>query len=232
MHSTLTHGCFAEIDRVGSTLKPGCSASEAYSILATDANAVDLVTAHHFIINTASLSFIDSLQRKEQVKANMTITGNDVSSEDARESAKEHWVTHGSIRLTKTERLALISGKELSDQHVNAFQQLLKAKVTNLHGLQNTVLQETYCLAERPPGVTALQIIHVRRSHWVALEMADSSVDVYDSSYTSITTDTQKTIAKLLHCKEKFISTNIMNVSKQAGVNRLWIKTNSVLILL
>ena len=86
---------------------------------------------------------------------------------------------------------------------MNAFQQLLKAKVTNLHGLQNTVLQETYSLAEQPPGATALQIIRVRRSHWVALEMADSSIDVYDLSYTSITTDIQKKIAKLLHCKEK-----------------------------
>lgn len=215
---TLTHGCFAEIDRVGGTLKPGCNTSEACSILATDANAVDLLTARHFIINTASLSFIDSLQREVQVKANVSINVDDVNSKDARDSAKEHWVTHGSIKLTKTERLALTSGKELSDQHVNAFQHLLKVTVENLHGLQNTVLQETYSLAERPPGVTALQIIHVRRSHWVALEMAQSSVDVYDSSYTSITTDTQKTIAKLLHSKEKSICTNIMNVSRQAGV--------------
>ena len=152
------------------------------------------------------------------MKTNVAITVYDISSEDACGSAKDHWVTHGSIRLTKTERVALTSGKELTDQHVNAFQHLLKVTVTNLHGLQNTVLQETYCLAEQPPGVTALQIIHVRRSHWVALEMADSSVDVYDSSYTSLTTDTQKTIAKLLHCKEKSISTNIMNVSRQAGV--------------
>ena len=58
---TLTHGCFV-------------NTSEACSILATDVNAVDLLTAHHFIINTASLSFIDTLQREVQVKANVAIT--------------------------------------------------------------------------------------------------------------------------------------------------------------
>ena len=69
---TLTHGCFAEINSIGSTLKPGCNTTEACSILASDANAIDLLTACHFIINTASISFIDSLQKKVQVKANVT----------------------------------------------------------------------------------------------------------------------------------------------------------------
>ena len=64
-----------------------------------------------------------------------------------------------------------------------------------------------------------MQIIHVRKSHRVALEVAGSNdVFVYDSSYTLLSTDTQRTIAQLLHCKEKSITTHVMNVAKQSGV--------------
>ena len=76
----VTHGCFAEIDRVGGTLKPGGSIFEACSTLATDANAVDFLTSCHFIITTASLSFTYSLQRKVPVKVNMTVTVDNVYS--------------------------------------------------------------------------------------------------------------------------------------------------------
>ena len=65
----------------------------------------------------------------------------------------------------------------------------------------------------------SLQIIHVRNNHWIALEISGSTVSVYDSSYTSLSADTQNTIAQLIYCKEKEITTNIMNISKQTGSN-------------
>ena len=61
---TLSHGCFEEIDRVSYISKPGSSTSESTSILPTDANAVDLFTAQHFTLSTASASFMVSLLEK------------------------------------------------------------------------------------------------------------------------------------------------------------------------
>ena len=60
-----------------------------------------------------------------------------------------------------------------------------------------------------------LQIIHIRGSHWAAIQMVnDNEVLLYDSAYRSVILDTVDVISKLVHCVKSSI---IMNVSKQAG---------------
>ena len=103
--------------------------------------------------------------------------------------------------MSKKDRHEISSGKKLSDLHVNAYQFLLKEKLSYLHGLQNTLLQHKIPLNLKESSLT-LQIIHVRNNHWIALEIS-GTVSVYDSSYTSLSADTQNTIAQLIRCKEK-----------------------------
>ena len=63
----------------------------------------------------------------------------------------------------------------------------------------------------------SLQIIHTRRSHWAALQFCDGNVYLYDSAYTSISTDTLEVIAQLVHTKEQSIKIQMMNVAQQSG---------------
>lgn len=58
----------------------------------------------------------------------------------------------------------------------------------------------------------SLQIIHTQSSHWAAL-----CVCLYDSAYTSTSTDTLEVIAQLVHPKEQLIKIQMMNVAQQTG---------------
>ena len=63
-----------------------------------------------------------------------------------------------------------------------------------------------------------LQIIHIRGSHWAAIQMVkDNEVLLYDSAYSTVTMDTVDVISKLIHCMESIITIHVMNVSKQVG---------------
>lgn len=69
-------------------------------------------------------------------------------------------------RSNKKDRQDVVNGKELTDLHINAYQQLIKNRLPNIHGLQDTVLQEVRPLKHSK----SLQIIHVRNSHWAVFE--------------------------------------------------------------
>ena len=51
------------------------------------------------------------------------------------------------------------------------------------------------------PGTPAVHILHTRNSHWANLYVEDSSICLFDSSFTSIMPGTLETIAKLINCK-------------------------------
>ena len=122
---------------------------------------------------------------------------------------------YGQLILTRKERQEILHGKQLTDLHVNAYQTLLKQRKENINGLQDTLLQISRPLPSLS-GLT-LQIIHVGSSHWATLRVSENDVYVYDSSYTSISTDTQNVIATLLCSSADAITAHIMNVSKQTG---------------
>ena len=79
---------------------------------------------------------------------------------------------YGGIALSKKDCYELTNGKELSDLHVNAYQALLKSNFPQINGFQNTILQQKYPLEHSE----ALQVIHVRKSHWAAIQTSGSNV--------------------------------------------------------
>lgn len=101
------------------------------------------------------------------------------------EADSETRVRYGNIVLLKKDRQHIVLGKQLNDQHVNAYQQLLKEKMGNINGLQDTLYQRKKSLQAMSTGLT-LQIIHVQGSHWAALRISGNDVFVYDSSYTTV----------------------------------------------
>ena len=131
--------------------------------------------------------------------------------------AKEYWTICCGITLFRKDLQQIQSGKELSSLHVNAFQNLLKRKYPHIGGLQSTLLQKRSPLKQTDVGCMSLQIIHTRNSHSAALQICDSDVCLYDSAYTSASTDTLEVIAQLLRCKSHSIKIEMMNIAQQTG---------------
>ena len=94
---------------------------------------------------------------------------------------------------------------------------LLKKQFEHVGGLQNTLMQRKSPLQVQDVHQTILQVIHVRNSHWVALQVTGNTVSLYDSAYNTISKDAFEVIAKLVWCKDTAIAINVMNVAKQAG---------------
>ena len=54
----------------------------------------------------------------------------------------------------------------------------------------------------------------MKKNHWATIKITGSNVYLYDSSNKSASGSTEKTIAQLVHSKDKHISIHIMNISK------------------
>ena len=122
------------------------------------------------------------------------------------------------IKLTKKDHHNILSGKELSDLHVNAYQNLLETSFPSIHGFQNTLLQHKCPLLKHtdPCGQT-LKVVHIRKSHWAALQIRSGNVELYDTAYTSASEETMHIIAQLVRCNDHGLTVHMMNVTKQSG---------------
>lgn len=214
MHSylcTLTYKCFE-------TQEDGLNFSSD-SVTNVDLQKRNLATAKSLTLTPNTLSQIEKLI--------LASTSNDPPvNQTGMPSCKpdrDAWVKHGGILLTKKEKHEILNKKELSDMHINAFQNLMKRSYPHISGLQNTLLQNTAMNCKLPRETSmVLQIIHIKTSprsgHWAALQIFENDeVHLYDSAYTSAVGDSKETIAKLIHSEKDYIKINIMNVSKQRG---------------
>ena len=127
------------------------------------------------------------------------------------------WTRCGSVKLCKKQRQDLISGKELCDLHVNAFQNILKSQFPEIKGLQSTLLQRKKPISKIDLAAgKVLQIVHMP-SHWVTYQLFTSEVYFYDSAYSSVLADRLDILAQLLRTEQSSFTIKIMNVSKQSG---------------
>ena len=140
-------------------------------------------------------------------------------------TAKDHWVKCGGISLNKRDLQRLTSGKELSDLHINAFQNLLKMQFSSIGGLQSTLLQQNK-LPLSNKKENNLQAINISVSstvkHWAVLEIKNKSIFLYDSAYTSVAGDGKQVIAHLINTNEDQLTVHMMNISKTVQDYRLW----------
>ena len=61
---------------------------------------------------------------------------------DLSTTIKDHWTKCGGICLSKRDLQKFTGDKELSDLHINAFQNLLKGQIDSIGRLQSTLLQQ------------------------------------------------------------------------------------------
>ena len=217
---TLPHGCFEKMEKAHDV------STKISSIQKCDPKKLDLATAYHLTLTKSALVHIQTLlepmardtSSSSQPADVITIDDDTQSDSHASASATDgYWTEYGRVVLRRKELQEIMCGKELTDLHVNAFQNLLKRQFPLIGGLQSTLLQTKSPLQHKESGEMLLQIIHTRGSHWAALQICGKDVYLYDSAYTSVTTDTLDMIAQLLRSKDHCIQIQIMNVAKQTG---------------
>ena len=105
------------------------------------------------------------------------------------------WLSLKGIELTETDKSMIISGKMLTDKHINFAQEILKMQFHNLTGLQSTLVLSKH---QKLPATS--QIIHCRGNHWIVASNIQSSpkvLQVFDSLYSSVDGMTMKLLTKL-----------------------------------
>ena len=123
--------------------------------------------------------------------------------------------------MTEADRNIIISGEQLTDNHINFAQLILKKQFDRLLGLQSTLLLSK--LKAPLPSTGALQVIHSRGSHWIVASMigfSSGEVMVFDSLYSSIDRTTMKLILQLfgLNVKVKLEMSPQQHGVKDCGV--------------
>ncbi len=107
------------------------------------------------------------------------------------------WLKLKGICLTKMDKDIIVSGKELTDKHINFSQEIIKMQFPHVSGLHSTLFLATY---PHPPVTSAhIQIVHARGNHWVAVTNIGcaSKVLVFDSLYSSVDKETLKLVTTI-----------------------------------
>ena len=142
----------------------------------------------------------------------------EIGDTDDEAEVSDAWVTSPLYTLTSTEREVLSSsGEWLSDAIVSAAQSLMQQQFPAMSGLQHCALQETLSFdVHRSPFV---QIVNVDNVHWVTVSNVgceQGTVNVYDSSFSSVYESTVNVIASMVFHPGPELKVRLMNVAKQA----------------
>ena len=172
---TLPGGCFENTESVCTTNNIGKINSES----------IETLTMKIFHLNLNVMSGIQNIFH-DCNSTGIPIQQKLVVSPDNTTKHKTHyWTKCGSILLTKKDSQQIVNEKELTDLHINAFQNIARVQFPNVGGLHNTLLlHKTTLLLE--DYEQSLQIIHIKdRFHWASLQVIDKDIYLYDSLFTT-----------------------------------------------
>ena len=164
---------------------------------------------------TAAAESLPPDNKKRKISSALTPTS---AADSVVNSHTEEWVRCGYLILTHHDRSILLTGKELSDKHIDFAHSLLRLQFPVLNGLQSTLFQS------RSQGlksnVNALQIVHSRGNHWIVattLQCIPGEVKIYDSIYDSLDTGTLQVVKRLFNNGKEMKVTMVNGAPKQAG---------------
>ena len=142
----------------------------------------------------------------------------EIGDTDDEAEVSDAWVTSPLYTLTSTEREVLSSsGEWLSDAIISAAQSLMQQQFPAVSGLQHIALQET--LSFDVHRSSFVQIVNVDNVHWITVSNVgceQGTVNVYDSSFSSVYESTVNVIASLVLHPGPELKVRLMNVAKQA----------------
>ena len=126
----------------------------------------------------------------------------DGSDSDDNGSNYSEWVRRDKSVLSITDKMIIESGDELTDQHIQMAQYLLKSQFPLIGGLYNTLKQR-----QRVIGCTTntIQIIYCsRREHWIMVSTKGcpaGEVNVYDSIFDKLDYETRDIVKRMFLVK-------------------------------
>ena len=117
------------------------------------------------------------------------------------------WLTYDQQVLTLVDKALIVSGDELTDEHINFAQAVLKQQ-HGISGLWSSLLLSTM---RSPVTTPALQIMHCRGNHWLVVTAIGYSL------YSSLDKATHDLIIKLF-AADACINAKMEECPKQSGV--------------
>ena len=189
-------------------------ASERKSVQNFGILSNSIIIGTTFEITNETLTYINSQITTPIV--DLTTIDDNPSQDAAADSPK--WLKCGNISLTQRDRSILMNGCKLTDNHIDAAQQLLQAQFNQIKGLQSPLFQNTRRLQQQRD---VLQILHIDKWHWAVIstfgETNPDHVTYYDSMFSFLSLNTQSTIINLLQPKSSQLHVKIMGAPIQSG---------------
>ena len=117
--------------------------------------------------------------------------------------ARPSFLTLRNFTSMRDEDMAeILAGHDLSDEHMNAGQALLKEKFGHrIAGFQHTAVSAAPNCIDHYGGGDFIQVLHVGGSHWVLvsnIECAEGQVCVYDSLNRKISSEVAAAICRMV----------------------------------
>ena len=138
---TTSHGCFSEFNETAVK-------QDESSFVDLDQAKLDLTTAKSLKLTQAALSFINTLVINNSIKQKVQHQNGKTSDEpvivdDASPTplGDDCCTICGDVQLSRKDLQQILSGKKLMDNHIDAFQNLIKMHFPSVGGLQTTLLQ-------------------------------------------------------------------------------------------
>ena len=156
-----------------------------------------------------------------QMQSNCTITGITKREQSTNKKAYKTQPKSGKVpakkaTATSDEKLdvAVKQGKWFGDAHLNEAMKMIQSQFPSLAGFHNSLLGQN--LSFPVTNEAFVQILHVERNHWIAIEQISSDcVNTYDSVHSSVSTDTNLQITSLLRTGNERITLKIQKVQFQ-----------------
>lgn len=139
--------------------------------------------------------------------------------ESGRQGMNKTWVQIKGCQLFTSHRAAIKRGQWLDTDHITAAQILLKEQFASIQGMQSPLL--TQGLHFRICSGEFVQILHsekYKHFHLIStIGCGKDKVNLYDSLYSSVPSDSAASIADIFHTSADSIQVNLMDVQKQCN---------------
>lgn len=128
------------------------------------------------------------------------------------------WVVNPVYRLSVTSK-RIIEGTSqkgwLTDEIINAAQELLAQQYPSVGGLESVLLQETMAFSIQ--RCDFVQILNIEKSRWITVSNIgcdEGEINIFDSMAYSPSSLTAKVVASMLFSKSPSLKFNVMNVTQ------------------
>ena len=107
----------------------------------------------------------------------------------------------------------------LTDKHINAAQKVFTQNFPLIEGFQNPLLSQKNMFVPIACNAKGIQIHHVRNNHWITSSSTAGCVEVFDSVYNNLSTDTEVQLATIYQnlAEKNVLQVKIVPCQRQTG---------------